>query len=187
MFLILLFCFWKFFLAARHNLLQHTSSLSSSTRQSRSSTNRTCRLFAVQCLALYILIHTPAHLILHQQWIPKYLIRYTINLLIFVSNVNCANAEFILWTRLRAAGLLSLVQLMEGDLVHSGFVCMIAYTVHLWLPLIWELLDWWRPEIHTFHLSVEECWRWNFFNLAMSLPSVLAWILYHIHWYYPLV
>jgi hypothetical protein len=25
------------------------------------------------------------------------------------------------------------------------------------------------------------CWRWNFVNLAMSLPSVLAWVLYLIH------
>jgi hypothetical protein len=29
------------------------------------------------------------------------------------------------------------------------------------------------------------CWRWNFVNLAMSLPSVLTWVLYFIHWYYP--
>jgi hypothetical protein len=27
------------------------------------------------------------------------------------------------------------------------------------------------------------CWRWISVNLAMSLPSVLAWILYLIHWY----
>jgi hypothetical protein len=27
------------------------------------------------------------------------------------------------------------------------------------------------------------CWRWNSVNLAMSLPSVLAWLLYLIHWY----
>jgi hypothetical protein len=28
-------------------------------------------------------------------------------------------------------------------------------------------------------------WRWNSVNLAMSLPSVLAWVLYLIHWYKP--
>jgi hypothetical protein len=28
-----------------------------------------------------------------------------------------------------------------------------------------------------------ECWRWKSVNLAMSLPSVLAWVLYLIHWY----
>jgi hypothetical protein len=27
------------------------------------------------------------------------------------------------------------------------------------------------------------CWRWKSVNLAMSLPSVLAWVLYLIHWY----
>jgi hypothetical protein len=32
-------------------------------------------------------------------------------------------------------------------------------------------------------LTCIHCWRWNFVNLAMSLSSVLAWILYLIHWY----
>jgi hypothetical protein len=27
------------------------------------------------------------------------------------------------------------------------------------------------------------CWRWKSVNLAKSLPSVLAWVLYLIHWY----
>jgi hypothetical protein len=31
--------------------------------------------------------------------------------------------------------------------------------------------------------QVRRYWRWNSVNLAMSLPSVLAWILYLIHWY----
>jgi hypothetical protein len=31
------------------------------------------------------------------------------------------------------------------------------------------------------HLS--HCWRWKSVNLAMSLPSALAWVLYLIHWY----
>jgi hypothetical protein len=35
------------------------------------------------------------------------------------------------------------------------------------------------------YLKGEGCWQWNFVNLAMSLPSMLAWILYLIHWYYP--
>jgi hypothetical protein len=30
---------------------------------------------------------------------------------------------------------------------------------------------------------LEYCWRWKSVNLAMSLPSVLAWLLYLIHWY----
>jgi hypothetical protein len=30
------------------------------------------------------------------------------------------------------------------------------------------------------------CWRWNSVNLTMSLPLVLALVLYIIHWYYPL-
>jgi hypothetical protein len=34
-------------------------------------------------------------------------------------------------------------------------------------------------------LSMGICWRWNSVNLAMSLPSVLTWVLYFIHWYYP--
>jgi hypothetical protein len=34
-------------------------------------------------------------------------------------------------------------------------------------------------------LCMGRCWRWNSVNLAMSLPSVLAWVLYFIHWYYP--
>jgi hypothetical protein len=29
------------------------------------------------------------------------------------------------------------------------------------------------------------CWWWNSVNLAMSLSSVLAWLLYLIHCYYP--
>jgi hypothetical protein len=32
-------------------------------------------------------------------------------------------------------------------------------------------------------LIEQGCWRWKFVNLAMSLPSVLAWLLYLIHWY----
>jgi hypothetical protein len=28
-----------------------------------------------------------------------------------------------------------------------------------------------------------DLWRWKSVNLAMSLPSVLAWVLYLIHWY----
>jgi hypothetical protein len=32
-------------------------------------------------------------------------------------------------------------------------------------------------------LDMLHCWRWKSVNLAMSLPSVLAWVLYFIHWY----
>jgi hypothetical protein len=32
-------------------------------------------------------------------------------------------------------------------------------------------------------LRMSMCWQWNSINLAMSLPLVLAWILYLIHWY----
>jgi hypothetical protein len=31
--------------------------------------------------------------------------------------------------------------------------------------------------------GMARCWRWKSVNLAMSLPSVLAWLLYLIHWY----
>jgi hypothetical protein len=31
--------------------------------------------------------------------------------------------------------------------------------------------------------AVAMCWRWKSVNLAMSLPSVLAWVLYLMHWY----
>jgi hypothetical protein len=37
----------------------------------------------------------------------------------------------------------------------------------------------WMMSMCTFQF----CWRWKSVNLAMSLPSVLAWILYLIHWY----
>jgi hypothetical protein len=37
--------------------------------------------------------------------------------------------------------------------------------------------------IHRQQAPFSRCWRWNSVNLAMSLPLVLAWILYPIHLY----
>ena len=54
----------------------------------------------------------------------KYIIRYTItrsvNLVIFFNNVNCTNTDFVLCARLRAARLLPLALLVEGDFMRSA-------------------------------------------------------------------
>jgi hypothetical protein len=45
----------------------------------------------------------------------------------------------------------------------------------------WGLSSLW--EILCLLLRHHCCWRWKSVNLAMSLPSMLTWLLYLIHWY----
>jgi hypothetical protein len=43
----------------------------------------------------------------------------------------------------------------------------------------------WARKVYALRVlrGVERCWRWKSVNLAMSLPSVFAWVLYLILWY----
>ena len=99
----------------------------------------------------------PSHLMpLHQLWVPKYVMS-NINFLICVNNFNETNVDFVLCTRLRAAGLLPLARLMEGDLMrHTVRQQDRATRFGFDYPLLCALVDRWRPETHTFHLPVGE-------------------------------
>jgi hypothetical protein len=76
---------------------------------------------------------------LHPPWIPKYVIRYLINVnmnsIILYCIFHCIDTYYILWSRLHAIGLLPLVA-ARGSGSITGSSCM---------------LDWWHPETHTFH------------------------------------
>ncbi|CAO2203944.1 unnamed protein product [Urochloa humidicola] len=59
--------------------------------------------------------------------------------------------------RLRAAGLLPLARLVEGDMMDAGVrPADKATRFHFDMSLVAALLDRWRPETHTFHLPVGE-------------------------------
>lgn len=94
-------CFGSYLLQLWHNLLHHTCSHDEMIKKHKWS------YLSVVCGTVLGTIHprTPAHfMLLHQHWIPKYVIQHYsfINNLIFVDNVNCTNNNFILWTRLCA-------------------------------------------------------------------------------------
>jgi hypothetical protein len=61
------------------------------------------------------------------------------------------------WHRLRAAGLLPLARLVEGDMIADrARPAERATCFHFDMSLLAALLDRWRPETHMFHMIVGE-------------------------------
>jgi len=101
---------------------------------------------AVEHRALQVLRPRPPAEIasIHPDWVDRYVLKYYI-LFHFVTPISILTFLFLVkYFRLHEAGLLTLGRLVEGGLFKLN------------RSLLTALVDRWRPETHTFHLSCGE-------------------------------
>jgi hypothetical protein len=93
---------------------------------------------------------------LHPSWCPKYVIQY-LGFFAF-PHLILINIYFLFWCRLRAAGLLPLVRLVEGGLMRATLSpAERRPRFGFDNKLVCALLDRWRPKTHSFHSCGGRC------------------------------
>ena len=90
------------------------------------------------------------------RWVPRYGLNMP-HILIISLNVSCYLINFFPSCRLHASGLLPIARLVEGDVADPRRPLRDkAACFQFDMSLLAALLDHWRPETHTFHLTVGE-------------------------------